>query len=118
MKRVDFRILIGAGLILMGALMFSERLGFFRGALDFFWGLVFIVAGAYFLYRFATNPTVDWWAAIPGCALAGLAAESLIPRMFGDWGGLFSSVPSAWASLPYTSVDASDGGHSSQAESS
>ena len=89
MKRLDFRILIGAGLILMGALMLLERLGIFRGAIDFFWGAVFLVGAAYFLYRFASNPTIEWWAAIPGFALAGLASESLLPRMFGDWGGLF-----------------------------
>lgn len=89
MKRVDFRILIGAGLIVMGALMLLERLGLFRGAVDLFWGAVFLIGGAYFLYRFASNPSIDWWAAIPGFALVGLASESLLPRMFGDWGGLF-----------------------------
>ena len=89
MKRVDFRILIGAGLIVMGALMLLERLGLFRGVVDLFWGAVFLIGGAYFLYRFASNPSIDWWAAIPGFALVGLASESLLPRMFGDWGGLF-----------------------------
>jgi hypothetical protein len=89
MKRVDYRILIGAGLILLGALMLLERLGLFTGALDVFWGGVLLVAGAYFLYRFASDPKGQWWAAIPGTALAGLAAESLWPRILGDWGGLF-----------------------------
>jgi hypothetical protein len=89
MKRVDFRILIGAGLILLGGLMLLERIGLFRGAVDVFWGGVLLVAGAYFLYRFISNPRGDWWAAIPGTALAGLAAESLWPRVLGSWGGLF-----------------------------
>jgi hypothetical protein len=89
MKRLDYRILIGAGLIVLGALILLERLGLFHRAVDVFWGGVMLVAGAYFLYRFAIDPRGDWWAAIPGTALAGLAAESLWPRALGDWGGLF-----------------------------
>ena len=83
MKRLDPRILIGGGLVLMGALMFAERLGLFRGALDIFWGLAFIVVAVYFLYRFARNRETDWWAVIPGLTLAGLAAETLVPRLLG-----------------------------------
>ena len=89
MRRLDYRILIGAGLIVLGGLMLLERLGLFRGALDVFWGGVLLLGGAYFLYRFASNPQGEWWAAIPGTALAGLAAESLWPRALGNWGGLF-----------------------------
>ncbi|HSR20977.1 MAG TPA: hypothetical protein VLL49_08685 [Anaerolineales bacterium] len=89
MNRIDQRIWFGAGLILVGALMFLERLGVLRGAVDFFWGIVLLAGAAYFLYRFARNPVVDWWAAIPGFALAGLSAENLLPRVFGDLGGLF-----------------------------
>ena len=89
MKRLDYRILIGAGLIVLGALMLLERLGLFHRALDVFWGGVLLIGGAYFLYRFASNPREEWWAAIPGTALAGLAAESLWPRALGNWGGLF-----------------------------
>lgn len=87
MNRVDARILIGGGLVLMGLLMLGERLGIFHGALEFFWGLVFLAAAGYFLFRFARNPALDWWAAIPGLALTGLAAENLLPRAFGDWSG-------------------------------
>jgi hypothetical protein len=89
MKRLDFRILVGAGLILLGVLMLLERFGFFRGASDFFWGVVFLAGGTYFLYRFANNISGEWWAAIPGFALVGLAADSLLTRMFGDWGAFF-----------------------------
>ena len=89
MKRFDPRMLIGGGLVLMGALMFAERLGIFRGALDIFGGLAFIVGAVYFLYRFARDQVQDWWAVIPGLTLAGLAAESLVPRLLGDWGGFF-----------------------------
>jgi hypothetical protein len=89
MKQLDYRILIGAGLVVLGGLMLLERLGLFRGALDVFWGGLLLIGGAYFLYRFVTNPQAEWWAAIPGTALAGLAAESLWPRALGNWGGLF-----------------------------
>jgi hypothetical protein len=89
MKRFDSRILIGGGLVLLGALMFAERLGIFRGAIEIFWGIAFILGASYFLYRFARNTVADWWAVIPGLALAGLAAESLLPRLLGGSGGFF-----------------------------
>jgi hypothetical protein len=89
MKRIDFRILLGAGLILLGALLLLERFGLFHGAADIFWGLVLLAGGAYFLYRFAENMNGEWWAVIPGTALIGLAADSLLPRIIGDLGGFF-----------------------------
>jgi hypothetical protein len=89
MRKVDYRVLIGAALILLGGLMIMERLGVFRAAVEVFWGLLFLAGGAYFLYRFALNPRIEWWAAIPGFALAGLGAESLVPPVLGDWHGLF-----------------------------
>ena len=89
MKRLDFRILIGAGLILLGLLMLLQRFGLFRGAIDLFWGLIFLGGGAYFFYRFANNMRGEWWAVIPGSALAGMGADSLFSGLFGNWGGLF-----------------------------
>jgi hypothetical protein len=88
-KKIDSRMLIGVALILLGGLMLLERAGFFHGATDIFWGLVFLSGGAFFLYCFATHPQEEWWAAIPGFALAGLAAESLLPKAFGDLNGMF-----------------------------
>jgi hypothetical protein len=89
MKRIDFRILVGAALILLGALMLLERIGLFHGVSDFFWGIVFLTGGAYFLYRFANNIRSEWWAAIPGSALVGLGADSLLSGILGNWGGFF-----------------------------
>jgi hypothetical protein len=83
MKQFDWRIVIGAALIVLGCLMLLERLGFFRGAIGVFWGAAFLVGAGYFLYRFAADSRGDWWAAIPGFALAGLAVESLLPS--GMW---------------------------------
>ncbi len=89
MKRVDLRILIGAGLIVLGGLMLLERLGLFHGVTNIFWGLVFLAGGAYFLVRFANDMHGEWWAAIPGFALAGIAADSLLPPLLGRASGLF-----------------------------
>ncbi len=89
MKRLDFRILIGAALILLGVLMLLERIGIFHGASDFFWGVVFLAGGVYFLYRFANNMRGEWWAAIPGFALVGIGADSILPGFLGNWTGLF-----------------------------
>ncbi len=85
MKRLDFRILLGAALILLGALMLLERFGLFHGAAGIFWGLVFLAGGGYFLYRFALAPNAEWWAVIPGSALVGIGASALFPDR---WGGL------------------------------
>lgn len=90
MKRSDWRIWIGAGLILLGVLMLLERFGLFRGAINFFWGAVFLAGGGFFLYRFATNMNNEWWAAIPGFAMLGIGADNLLSALIGaDWGGLF-----------------------------
>jgi hypothetical protein len=88
MKRYDFRILTGAALVLLGVLMLLERIGIFHGALDFFWGVIFLAGGAFFLYRFATDMHGEWWAAIPGFALAGIGADSLLSGFIGNWTGL------------------------------
>jgi hypothetical protein len=87
-KNLDFRILIGTALILLGGLMLLQRIGFFPGLLDVFWGVVFLAGAAFFLYRFASDPSAEWWAAIPGFALTGLAAEILVPPSLGNWHGL------------------------------
>ena len=86
MKRLDFRILFGAALVLLGGLMLLERFGLFTGAASIFWGLIFLAGGGYFLYRFGLSPNAEWWAVIPGSALAGIGMASLLP---GRWGGLF-----------------------------
>lgn len=88
MKNVDFRVWIGAALVLLGGLMIAEKFGLFHAAIDVFWGIVFMAGAAYFLLQFISNPRGRWWAAIPGFALAGLATESLLPRSLGNLHGL------------------------------
>ena len=85
MKRFDFRILVGAVLILGGILMLLDRTGVLKGATDFFWAGILAVAAAIFLFWFFSDRS-KWWAAIPGFTLAGLAASSLLHDKIG-WGG-------------------------------
>ena len=85
MKRFDYRILIGAVLILGGVLMLLDKIGILQGATDYFWTGLFALAAAIFLYNFFSDRS-RWWAAIPGFALAGMAASSLLDRW--GWGGL------------------------------
>jgi hypothetical protein len=86
MKRFDYRILIGAALILGGVLMLLDQTGILKGATDFFWAGVLAVGAAIFLFWFFSDRS-KWWAAIPGFTLAGLAASSLLLDRIG-WSGL------------------------------
>jgi hypothetical protein len=86
MKRFDYRILVGAALILGGILMLLDRTGVLKGATDLFWAGILAVAAAIFLFWFFSDRS-KWWAAIPGFTLAGMAASSLLLDRIG-WGGL------------------------------
>jgi hypothetical protein len=86
MKRFDYRILIGAALILGGILMLLDRSGLFKGATEFFWAGVLTIGAGIFLYWFFSDQS-KWWAAIPGFTLAGMAASALLLDRIG-WGGL------------------------------
>jgi len=86
MKRFDYRVLIGAALILGGILMLLDKTGLLTGATDFFWaGLLALGAGIFLFWFF--NDRSKWWAAIPGFTLAGMAASTLLLDRIG-WGGL------------------------------
>ena len=86
MKRFDYRILIGAALILGGILMLLDRTGLLHGATDLFWAGVLAIGAAIFLYWFFSD-RMKWWAAIPGFTLAGMAGSALLLDRLG-WGGL------------------------------
>jgi hypothetical protein len=86
MKRFDYRILIGAALILGGILMLLDRTGLLKGASEFFWAGVLTIGAGIFLYWFLSDQS-KWWAAIPGFTLAGMAASALLLDRIG-WGGL------------------------------
>jgi hypothetical protein len=88
MKRFDPRILIGTLLILAGALGFLQAFGFLQDASDLFWGIVFLGAGAVFLFLFASGfASGGWWAAFPGFVLAGIGVLILLPDSLDDIGG-------------------------------
>ena len=86
MKRFDYRILVGAALILGGILMLFDQTGILKGAVDLFWAGILAIAAALFLFWFFSDRS-KWWAAIPGFTLAGMAASSLLLNRIG-WGGL------------------------------
>ncbi len=89
MKQINFRIVFGAALILLGLLMLLERIGLLRGAASLFWGAILLVGAAYFIHLFIRAPRQDWWAVIPGFTLAGLGAATILPGEMGAWSGLF-----------------------------
>ena len=86
MKRFDYRILVGAALILGGILLLLDQTGILKGAADLFWAGVLALGAAIFLFWFFSDRS-KWWAAIPGFTLAGMAAASLLLDRTG-WGGL------------------------------
>ena len=86
MKRFDYRILIGAALILGGILMLLDKANILKHATDFFWAGVLALGAAIFLFWFFSDRS-RWWAAIPGFTLAGMAASTLLLDRIG-WGGL------------------------------
>jgi hypothetical protein len=86
MKRFDYRVLIGAVLILGGILMLLDKTGVLKGATDFFWAGLLAIGAAIFLFWFFSDRS-KWWAAIPGFTLAGMAASTLLLDRLG-WGGL------------------------------
>jgi hypothetical protein len=85
MKRFDYRILVGAVLILGGILALLDQTGILKGASNFFWaGVLAIGAGIFLVWFFSYRS--KWWAAIPGFALAGMAVSTLVSDELG-WGG-------------------------------
>ena len=87
MKRFDFRMILGMGLILLGGLLLLEKLGYLHGAGGLFWGLVFLAGAAYFFYVFFSNPRSQWWAIIPAMALLGIGGGAFLPAAFKSWDG-------------------------------
>ncbi len=84
LKRIDFRLVLGALLILAGGLGFLQAFGFLQNASDVFWGLIFLAGGAVFLTLFVGG---QWWAVIPGLVLAGIGVLILLPNSMEELGG-------------------------------
>ncbi len=88
MKGIESRTFWGILLIVGGLLFLSQSLGLV--ILNTLWPVVFVAAGAVFLYAFAQQRQ-NWWAVIPGMALLGISALSafyqIFPRTNDKWGG-------------------------------
>jgi hypothetical protein len=86
--RIDFRTILGAGLILLGGLLLLEKFGLPFHASGVFWGLILLAGAGYFLQMFFHNQRGLWWAVIPGMTLAGMGLGAILPNLFVGWGGV------------------------------
>ena len=77
-KWLESRLLWGSLLILGGVLFLLQNLGIFELG-GIFWGLLFGLAGIFFLSIFFQNRT-NWWSIIPGFTLLGIAGQILVDR--------------------------------------
>lgn len=88
MKEIESRTFWGILLIVGGLLFLGQSLGLVM--LNNLWPIIFVAAGAVFLYAFIRQRE-NWWAAMPGMALLGIgtliAFDQIFPRAAGAWGG-------------------------------
>ena len=89
MRRFDIRTILGAGFILLGGLLFLEKLGLLHGAAGLFWGLVLLAGAAYFFYVYYTDRSTHFWAIFPALVLLGMSGAAFMPAGFDNWGGAF-----------------------------
>ncbi|MFT3893266.1 MAG: hypothetical protein QM730_16675 [Anaerolineales bacterium] len=97
MKRYDPRLWIGVALVLGGILALLDTLGIISNAGGIFWGVVWGIAAAIFLYMLFTNPE-SWWAAFPGFTFLGLSLSSFLPESLSNVDGLvfFAGIAAAF----------------------
>jgi hypothetical protein len=79
-KRLDYRIIFGVLLVLVGVFTLLETLSIVKGVGGLIGALLFAAGGAAFLYFFMTHRD-QWWAIIPGFVLLGLAAVIAIETL-------------------------------------
>jgi hypothetical protein len=105
MKRYDPRLWFGGLLILGGILALLENLNVIPNVGGIFWGLVWGVLGAYFLYRLFVNR--EGWAAFPGFILVGLALSNFLPGSLQAFGGLifFGGIALAFLWVYFTDAN-------------
>ncbi|HEY2981738.1 MAG TPA: hypothetical protein VGJ22_11190 [Anaerolineales bacterium] len=84
-KRFDNRIIFGVLMLLGGALLLLQTLGYLTDASDWFWGVIFVVAGAAFLTVLFSG---QWWAVFPGMTLLALGVTALLPPSLEHYEGL------------------------------
>jgi hypothetical protein len=90
MKRIQWQYIFGGLLILFGAVFLLDNLNIIKHVSNLFFGLLFAVGGAFFLYIYLSE-NKQWWALIPGFVLLGLGAliglEAILPSWADDIGG-------------------------------
>lgn len=93
MKKVDWRIIVGIVLLVVGVITLLQSLGVMQlqgTTWQIIIGAIFAAAGAVFIYVFLADRE-QWWATIPGCSLIGLAGVIILPMIPGFPGGLAPS---------------------------
>ncbi|GAB4480246.1 MAG: hypothetical protein OHK0031_01230 [Anaerolineales bacterium] len=90
LKKINFRALVGGGMIVLGLLMLLEKAGIlpFRAG-ELFWGAILLAGGAAFLGFFLQDARKNWWAILPAFALFGMSADALLPERLQAWSGAF-----------------------------
>ena len=85
MKKVDWRIIVGIILLVVGVFTLLQSLGVLslNGPMSaVVFGAIFAAGGAVFLYVFFADRK-QWWALIPGFSLLGLAGVVILPMIPG-----------------------------------
>ncbi len=89
-------LLVGTLLIAGGVLFLFSNLGLFGGLGSAIWSLIWIIAfgagSAVFLLTFLRDYRENWWAAIPGMVLLGLALAALFDEIIPGLGGLSGPI--------------------------
>jgi len=90
MNRVGSRVLLGVLLIVAGVLFLLQSLGIVGFAV-IIWPALIGIASLAFLFVFLSAPQANWWAAIPGFILLGVAGivalDQLAPEVGEIWSG-------------------------------
>lgn len=88
LRKFDPRLIFGGLLLFGGVLALLDAIGLIGNAGGIFWGLIWGMAGAYFLYLLWVDKSRNWWAVFPGFAFLGLAVSSFLPESLDAFGGL------------------------------
>jgi len=89
MNSMRWRLLVGGLLVVAGLVaMVNAVTGFDLGGIV--WAILLGLGGLAFIFVMASDKN-NWWAAIPGFTLLGIAAlvglDTLAPRLLGEAGG-------------------------------
>ncbi len=89
-------LFVGLLLVGGGVLFLLSNLGLFQGfgsaIWSIIWMLAFAVGGAFFLLTFLRDYRTNWWAAIPGMTLLGLALSALFDNIVPGLSGLSGPI--------------------------